>query len=35
VDHRDSLLTPDERAANDTIFLCVSRAADRRLVLDL
>jgi ferredoxin-NADP reductase len=35
VDHRDSLLTADERAANDTIFLCVSRAADRRLVLDL
>ncbi|MCK9894479.1 PDR/VanB family oxidoreductase [Frankia sp. AgB32] len=35
VDHRDSLLTPDERAANDTIFLCVSRAACSRLVLDL
>ncbi|CAO5254086.1 PDR/VanB family oxidoreductase [Frankia sp. AgKG'84/4] len=35
VDHRDSLLTPDERAANDTIFLCVSRAACPRLVLDL
>ncbi|MEU8662470.1 PDR/VanB family oxidoreductase [Actinoplanes philippinensis] len=35
VDHRDSLLTPAERAANDTIFLCVSRAAGPRLVLDL
>ncbi|WP_433796123.1 PDR/VanB family oxidoreductase [Actinoplanes sp. CA-252034] len=35
VDHRDALLTPDERAANDTIFLCVSRAAGPRLVLDL
>ncbi|GIE29595.1 ferredoxin [Actinoplanes italicus] len=35
VDHRDSLLTADERAANDTIFLCVSRAADNRLVIDL
>jgi ferredoxin-NADP reductase len=35
VDHRDSLLTPDEQAANDTIFICVSRAACGRLVLDL
>ncbi|MFC4070141.1 PDR/VanB family oxidoreductase [Actinoplanes subglobosus] len=35
VDHRDSLLTPEERAANDTIFLCVSRAAGPHLVLDL
>jgi ferredoxin-NADP reductase len=35
VDHRDSLLTPDEQAANDTIFVCVSRAACGRLVLDL
>lgn len=36
VDHRDSLLTADERAANDTMFICVSRAAGgRRLVLDL
>jgi ferredoxin-NADP reductase len=35
VDHRDSLLTPDERAANDTMFICVSRAACPRLVLDL
>jgi ferredoxin-NADP reductase len=35
VDHRDSLLTPDERAADDTMFVCVSRAAGPRLVLDL
>jgi ferredoxin-NADP reductase len=35
VDHRDSLLTAEERAANDTMFVCVSRAACPRLVLDL
>jgi ferredoxin-NADP reductase len=35
VDHRDSLLTADERAANDTMFICVSRAACPKLVLDL
>jgi ferredoxin-NADP reductase len=35
VDHRDSLLTPEEQAANDTMFICVSRAATPRLVLDL
>ncbi len=37
VDHRDSLLTDDEQAANDTMFICVSRAAGScpRLVLDL
>jgi ferredoxin len=35
VDHRDSLLSPDEQALNDTMFLCVSRAACPRLVLDL
>jgi ferredoxin-NADP reductase len=35
VDHRDSLLTADERAAHDTMFVCVSRAACPRLVLDL
>ena len=35
VDHRDSLLTPDEQAANDTMFICVSRAAGPKLVLDL
>ncbi|GAA1545479.1 PDR/VanB family oxidoreductase [Nocardioides humi] len=35
VDHRDAILDDDERAANDVMFLCVSRAADGELVLDL
>jgi ferredoxin-NADP reductase len=37
VDHRDSLLTDEEQAANDTMFVCVSRAAPGcpRLTLDL
>jgi ferredoxin-NADP reductase len=35
VEHRDSLLTPEEQAANNTMFVCVSRAACPRLVLDL
>jgi ferredoxin-NADP reductase len=35
VDHRDRLLTEAERAAHDTMFVCVSRAAGPRLVLDL
>jgi ferredoxin-NADP reductase len=35
VDHRDSLLTPAEQAVNDTMFICVSRAACPRLVLEL
>jgi ferredoxin-NADP reductase len=34
-DHRDSLLTPQEREACDTMFICVSRSLDDRLVLDL
>lgn len=34
-DHRDSLLTPEEQAANDTMMICISRAACARLVLDL
>jgi ferredoxin len=34
-DHRDSLLTEQEREACDTMFICVSRALDERLVLDL
>ncbi|WP_330351039.1 PDR/VanB family oxidoreductase [Streptomyces sp. NBC_00582] len=34
-DHRDSLLTEDERAAGDTMLICVSRARGPRLVLDL
>ncbi|WP_322779720.1 PDR/VanB family oxidoreductase [Frankia sp. Cas4] len=35
VDHRDSLLTDDERATNDMMMICVSRARHDRLVLDL
>jgi ferredoxin-NADP reductase len=35
VDHRDSLLTAEEQAANDTMFICVSRAACPKLVLEL
>lgn len=35
VDHRDSILTAQERARMDTMFICVSRAACPRLVLEL
>lgn len=35
VDHRDSLLTPAEQAANDVMFVCVSRGACPKLVLQL
>jgi ferredoxin-NADP reductase len=35
VEHRDSVLTEDERATNETMLICVSRAAGPRLVLDL
>ncbi|MEV6823551.1 PDR/VanB family oxidoreductase [Amycolatopsis sp. NPDC051102] len=34
-DHRDSLLTGEERAANETMMICVSRSCGRKLVLDL
>lgn len=34
-DHRDSVLTASERAACDTMMICVSRAKNDRLVLDL
>ncbi|MDI3403313.1 PDR/VanB family oxidoreductase [Streptomyces cavernicola] len=34
-DHRDSLLSPEERAANDTMMICVGRARGPRLTLDL
>jgi ferredoxin len=34
-DHRDSLLEDDERARGDSMFVCVSRSAGGRLVLDL
>jgi ferredoxin-NADP reductase len=35
VDHRDSLLSAEEQAANNVMFICVSRAACPKLVLDL
>ena len=35
VDHRDSILSPAQRAKHDTMFVCVSRAACAKLVLDL
>ncbi len=34
IDHRDSLLSEDERAAMDTMMICVSRCRGRRLVLE-
>ena len=34
-DHRDSVLTPKERAANNYMMICVSRACTPRLTLDL
>ncbi|WP_370967162.1 2Fe-2S iron-sulfur cluster-binding protein [Amycolatopsis sp. cg9] len=34
-DHRDSLLTTEEQAANETMMICVSRSCGRKLVLDL
>ena len=34
-DHRDSVLTPKEKAANRYMMICVSRALTPRLVLDL
>jgi len=35
VEHRDSILSPQERAEGRTMFCCVSRAKGPRLVLDL
>ncbi|MET8981444.1 PDR/VanB family oxidoreductase [Streptomyces sp. NPDC004539] len=35
IDHRDSVLDDEERAAGDTMMICVSRAKGDRLVLDL
>ncbi|WP_040685973.1 flavin reductase family protein, partial [Nocardia vinacea] len=35
IDHRDSVLTAEERARGDTMMLCVSRAGSDVLVLDL
>jgi ferredoxin-NADP reductase len=34
-DHRDSVLNDDERASNEMMMICISRAASDRLVLDL
>lgn len=34
VDHRDSILDPDEREANDCMFICVSRCKGPTLTLD-
>ncbi|GAA4717735.1 cytochrome P450/oxidoreductase [Phytohabitans rumicis] len=34
-EHRDSILTPDERAAARTMMICVGRCTTPRLVLDL
>ncbi|RZU23537.1 PDR/VanB family oxidoreductase [Streptomyces sp. BK239] len=35
VDHRDSVLTAQEREAGETMMICVSRCRGKRLVLDL
>ena len=35
IEHRDSVLSPDERQRNQSIMLCVSRAKSDTLVLDL
>lgn len=34
-DHRDSILTDDEKAQNNTMFICVSRSCTKRLRLDV
>lgn len=34
-DHRDGVLTGEERAVGETMMICVSRARTSRLVLDL
>lgn len=35
VDHRDSLLDDDEKAANDCMMVCVSRSCGERLVINI
>jgi hypothetical protein len=35
VEHRDFVLSDEERAKGDTMMVCVSRAVDGHLVLDL
>lgn len=34
-EHRDSILTPEERESNETMMICVSRSLDSTLVLDI
>ncbi|MEV5436925.1 PDR/VanB family oxidoreductase [Streptomyces sp. NPDC052682] len=34
-DHRDAVLTPEERESGETMMICVSRCRGKRLVLDL
>lgn len=34
-DHRDSVLTPEDRKAGESMMICVSRCIGKRLVLDL
>ena len=34
-EHRDTILSPEERAANDCMMICVGRSRSARLVLDL
>ncbi|MBB2990316.1 hypothetical protein FHR72_001784 [Mycolicibacterium iranicum] len=34
-DHRDSVLSTEQRDANDCMMICVSRARSPRLLLDL
>jgi len=34
IDHRDRYLSDEERAAGDTLCICVSRIRGQRLVLD-
>ncbi|MGW8816330.1 PDR/VanB family oxidoreductase [Gordonia terrae] len=35
VDHRDSILSPEERSENESMMVCVSRCTSGRLVLEL
>jgi ferredoxin len=35
VDHRDSVLSAEEQATNETMMICVSRCRSDRLTLDL
>ncbi|MXP21308.1 2Fe-2S iron-sulfur cluster binding domain-containing protein [Gordonia sp. HNM0687] len=35
IDHRDSILSPEERAENESMMICVSRCTSGRLVLEL